>query len=145
MLSQFDCEDPLESDLANFDYNFDVNVTKQAVTLVDSAPWSSIEEWISNGESPQLSSSPVLPCVIKPLDCELKPLPPDLSIELLVPIKVNRNFFPSHGDNIIEEMIVDNSRVGNDGIEWDFVFRIDLSPSTRKFCLKTLIFKHSFP
>ena len=75
-----------------------MGVMSKVGPLVDYASWSTIEEWIINGESFQPSSLSPLSIVSKSSYCELQLLPPDPAAEFLVPVKIL--VLSTHSDNL---------------------------------------------
>ncbi|KAG5557225.1 hypothetical protein RHGRI_007482 [Rhododendron griersonianum] len=87
--------DPLETYLAHcgYDLKLDESTHEQISSLLDSAPWSTIDEWISNGEPLHPFALSPLPITIELPNCESKPLSPNPSVELLGPVEVSGHFY----------------------------------------------------
>ncbi|KAI8527423.1 hypothetical protein RHMOL_Rhmol12G0074200 [Rhododendron molle] len=145
-LTQPNSEDPLKTCLAHFSCDIDIDeFIEQVNSLLDLTPIMSIEKWQAKEIYVPLSLSPLLAPVMEPPKVDLETLSPDHRIEILEPIKVAPIVILSHGDQNERETIVDEHRDDNIRVEWDFIFGVDLLLPTHKFCLETMIFKHTFP
>ncbi|KAG5553313.1 hypothetical protein RHGRI_011247 [Rhododendron griersonianum] len=129
-------------ELDHFTSNCNIDEIEQIRTLVDSAPWSSIDQWISKGVCPPDSLSPPHPFVLESPDCELKSLPHKPIDRFLEPIEDNP--IHSHCDKAGAWSKVDHSR-NNSSVEWDFVFGAETPKHTHKILIQTLLFKQIFP
>ncbi|KAG5522409.1 hypothetical protein RHGRI_034553 [Rhododendron griersonianum] len=131
-------------DLDHFTSNCNIDEIEQIRTLVDSAPWSSIDQWISKGVCPPHSLSPPHPFVMESPDCELKSLSHKPIDRFLEPIEDNPIGIHSHCDQAGAWIKVDHSR-DNSSVEWDFVFGAETPKHTHKILIQTLLFKQIFP
>ncbi|KAG5553044.1 hypothetical protein RHGRI_011039 [Rhododendron griersonianum] len=146
-LTQPNSEDPLKTCLAHFSCDIDIDESiEQVNSLLDSTPIMSIKKWQAKEIYVPLSLSPSLAPVMEPPKVDLETLSPDHRIEILEPIKVAPIVILSHGDQNERETILNYPKKKNIRVEWDFIFGVlDLLLPTHKFCLETMIFKHTFP
>ncbi|KAG5526662.1 hypothetical protein RHGRI_032808 [Rhododendron griersonianum] len=131
-------------DLDHFTSNCNIDEIEQIRTLVDSAPWSSIDQWISKRVCPPHALSPPHPFVLESPDCELKSLSHKPMDRFLEPIEDNPIDIHSHCDKAGAWSKVDHSR-DNSSVEWDFVFGAETPKHTHKILIQTLLFKQIFP
>ncbi|KAG5545296.1 hypothetical protein RHGRI_017683 [Rhododendron griersonianum] len=120
-------------DLDHFTSNCNIDEIEQIRTLVDYAPWSSIDQWISKGVCPPHSLSPPHPFVMESPDCELKSLSHKPIDRFLEPIEDNPIGIHSHCDQAGAWIKVDQRKYDNNNYfvrEIQLMQRRDVEPST---------------
>ncbi|KAG5520880.1 hypothetical protein RHGRI_033446 [Rhododendron griersonianum] len=139
-------DDSLETNLAHCGYDFEHDeLSEQASSLLDSAPWSTIDEWISKGEPLHPSALSPLPFAIGSPDCELELSSPDPSVELLGPVEIMSVVICPHSDQSIKERIIGDNGPSFKESVCDFIIEAASFGSTHRILLGVVLFKKTFP
>ncbi|KAG5548772.1 hypothetical protein RHGRI_014203 [Rhododendron griersonianum] len=142
-LTQSSYEDPFEACLSHFN-NIDEDSTIESVNMF-------LESFIDisrrNSCFVEPQSNEIIPSLWDEQESnfELKPLPPDPSVEIVGPTEIMSALVTPNNDQIEEEKIVDENDQCSKEFECDFVIRAEPVLSSHRILLEAIFCKQTFP
>ncbi|KAG5531706.1 hypothetical protein RHGRI_026358 [Rhododendron griersonianum] len=142
-LTQSSYEDPFEACLSHFN-DIDEDSTIESVNIFLESFIDISRRNLCFEEPPFSENTPSL-WDEQESNFELKPLPPEPSVEMVGPTEIMSVLVTPDNDQIEKERIANENKQCCEEFECDFVFRVEPLLSTKRILLEALFCKQTFP